>query len=164
MFSTSCARISLPKRETVARAPSTTSIFMRKMKNRITAVEHPKNPQKIFRANASRNVSRTSASVAIPVLLPIHGSHEDFFQRTVSARHGLDLAFFSAQQIDRAIGHLAVGEEECHRPILGADAACLRAQLVNQAIRRMLGFHSIAAAGREVLDLPFERQLASVNN
>src|SRR4029077_1157385 len=107
-----------PKRETVARAPSTTSIFMRKMKNRITAVEHPKNPQKILRAKASRNVSRTSASVTMPVLLPIHGPHEYFLQRALGARHGFDLAFFSAQQIHGVIGHLATGEVEGHRPIL----------------------------------------------
>src|SRR6266851_4579834 len=118
MLVTSCARSSLPKSETVARAPSTTSIFMRKMKNRITAVEQPKNPQKILRANASRKVSRTSASVTIPGLLPIHGPHEYFFQRTLGTRHSFDLALFSAQQIHGVIGHLATGEEECHGSIL----------------------------------------------
>src|ERR1700680_3838274 len=118
MSVTSCDRISLPKSETVASAPSTTSIFIRKTKNRITAVEQPKNPQKILRANASRNVSRTSARVAIPVLLPIHRSHEYFLPRALGARHGFDLAFFGAQQVHRMVGHLAAGEVELHRPIL----------------------------------------------
>src|SRR6266478_9125845 len=89
---TSVARLSLPKSDIVASAPSTTSIFMMKMKNRISAVEQPKNPQKILRAKASRNVSRTSASVTPMVLLFIDRLHEDVFERAAGPRHGLDLA------------------------------------------------------------------------
>src|SRR5438132_2821927 len=107
MLFTSCARISLPKRETVARAPSTTSIFMRKMKNRMMAVEQPKNPQKILRANASRNVSRTSARVTTPELPAIDRPYEYFFERALGPGHGFDLALFGAQQVDGAIRALA---------------------------------------------------------
>jgi hypothetical protein len=55
----------LPKSVTVAMAPSTRSIFMRNRKNRMVAVESPNKPQKILRAEASRNVSQISARVAV---------------------------------------------------------------------------------------------------
>src|SRR6266516_4069011 len=87
---TSVARLSLPKSDMVASAPSTTSIFMRKMKNRITAVEQPKNPQKILRAKASRNVSRTRAAVAKKFLSLIDRLHEHVFKSADGARHRLD--------------------------------------------------------------------------
>src|SRR5690348_3555334 len=98
---TSWPRLVLPKSEMVAMAPWTTSTFRMKRKNRISAVEQPKNPQKILRAKASRNVSRTSAAVTLAVittsrefstaLLLIDSFHEDVFQSAGRARHGLDL-------------------------------------------------------------------------
>src|SRR5207247_3096446 len=109
---TSVARLSLPNSEMVARAPSTTSIFIRKMKNRMMAVAQPKKPQKILRAKASRKVSRTRAAVAIAVaeLLAIDSPDEDFFQGAPGARHGFDLALFGAEQIDGAVGGFAARE------------------------------------------------------
>src|ERR1700730_6991244 len=101
---TSSARLSLPKSEMVASAPSTTSIFIRKMKNRMTAVEQPKKPQKILRANASRHISRTRARVVRPELLAIDGLEEVLLQGALRARHGFDLALLGAQQIHSAVG------------------------------------------------------------
>src|SRR5579862_3742563 len=112
-------------------APSTTSIFIRKRKNRITAVEQPKNPQKILRANASRNVSRTSAAVAIAELLAIHSPHEYFLERAPGARHGFDLAFLGAQQIYRAIGRFAARKKKFHRSVFRDHSARLSPQLVD---------------------------------
>ena len=77
---TSSEWAALPNRDTVAIAPCTTSIRMMKMKNRISAVEQPKNPQKILRAKASRNVSRTSARVTPMVLMFMDRLHKNVFE------------------------------------------------------------------------------------
>src|SRR5215510_10169629 len=150
---TSIARLSLPNSEMVASAPSTTSIRIRKMKNRITAVEQPKNPQKILRAKASRNVSRTSARVAVPrmargvsKLVAIDGPYEHFLQRAPGARDGFDLAFFRAQQIHGPVRALPVFKMEFHVPVLRSEGGGCLPQLVHQPVRRPFRFHTIAAA------------------
>ena len=115
------ARLSLPNSDIVASAPSTTSIFIRKMKNRMTAVEQPKKPQKILRAKASRNVSRTRARVAIPELLAIDSLDKDFLQGAPGARHSFDLALLGAQQIDGAVGDFPAVEMEFDMSILRGE-------------------------------------------
>src|SRR5438874_9516928 len=96
----------------VATAPSTTSMRMMKMKNRISAVEQPIKPQKILRASASRNVSRTKAAVAMADLLGIDSPHENIFQRAVGARDAFDLALLGAQRINCPVRILAAGKLE----------------------------------------------------
>src|SRR5580700_3204016 len=104
---------------TVAMAPWTTSMRMMNSRNSRSAVQQPKKPQKMRRAKASRNVSRTSASVALIevafILVPssllslrdhllwFHGLHENFFQCASRPSQGFDLAAVRAQQIDRLI-------------------------------------------------------------
>src|SRR5215510_8459645 len=128
---TSIARLSLPNSEMVASAPSTTSIRIRKMKNRMTAVEQPKNPQKILRAKASRKVSRTRARVAIPVLVAIDSPDKHFFQSTLGPGHGLDLAFFGAQQIHGSVGAFPALKMEFHVPVLRGEGSRCKAQLLH---------------------------------
>src|SRR5438046_2497943 len=105
----------------VASAPSTTSIFIRKMKNRMMQVAHPKKPQKILRAKASRKVSRTRAAVAVVELLAIDGPDENFLQRAAGARQRFDLTFFRAQQVDGAVGRFAIGEVHLDLPVFGGE-------------------------------------------
>src|SRR5579862_5228659 len=71
IFSTDWAGPLRPKNEAVAKAPSTTSMRMMKMKKRMRAVEQAKKAQKILRAKASRKVSRTRASDAMLLFAPI---------------------------------------------------------------------------------------------
>src|ERR1051326_1229026 len=98
------------------------------MKNRISAVEQPKNPQKILRAKASRKVSRTSASVTAMVLLFMNGLHENVFQRAAGPCHRFDLAMLGAQQIDGLVGLIAAAEEKFDVAVALRHRHGLRAQ------------------------------------
>src|SRR5258705_209948 len=77
----------------VATAPCTTSIRTINRKNRISAVEQPKKPQIILRAEASRNVSTTRPDVCSATrLFSTDGPHKHSFQRVpnLTPAHGID--------------------------------------------------------------------------
>src|SRR5437773_10572261 len=85
---------------------------MMKMKNRISAVEQAKNPQKILRAKASRKVSRTSATVTAMVLLFMNRLHENVFERTAGAGHGFNLTMPGAQPTESMGRFIAAAEQK----------------------------------------------------
>src|SRR5579872_1979635 len=140
------------------------SIFKMKTKNRISAVEQPKNPQKIFRAKASRKVSRTSAPVTSSDRLFIDGPHENIFERTGGACYGFNFAVFRAQLIDGLIGGLAASEKEFDVAVTRGDGHGLLAQLLLQPLGHMFRFDAVAAASGEIFDLAFERYPAAMND
>src|SRR5438105_10212636 len=164
MRCTSSPRLVLPNSEIVATAPWTTSIFMMKMKNRMSAVEQAKNPQKILRAKASRNVSSTSATVMSSDLLLIDGPHENLFEGARRARHGLYGAMLGAQPVHRLVRLVSAGEEKLDITVALGHGPGLRAQLTFQQLRHLFGFYAIAAAGRQVLHFSLERHPAAVND
>src|SRR5258708_6681627 len=124
---TSSEWAALPNSETVAIAPCTTSIRRMKMKNRISAVEQPKNPQKILRAKASRKVSRTRAAVTAMVLLFMNRFHENIFESAAGAGHGFDLTVLGAQQVDGQVGFVAAAEEKFDISVALSYRNCLGA-------------------------------------
>src|SRR5437016_837815 len=154
----------LPNSETVAIAPCTTSIRMMKMKNRISAVEQPKNPQKILRAKASRKVSRTSARVTAMVLLFMNRLHENVFERTAGAGHGFDLTMLGAHQIDSLVGFIAAAEQKFDIAVALGHGHGFSAQFLFDALGHMLRFHAVAAARSQSFDLAFERDSAAMND
>src|SRR2546430_652264 len=137
---------------------------MMKMKNRISAVEQAKNPQKILRAKASRKVSRTSARVTAMVLLFMNRFHENLFERAAGASHGLDLAMLGAQEVDGQVGFVAAAEQKFDIAVALGHRHGLGAQFLFDALRHMLRFHAVAAAGGQVFDLAFERDSAAMND
>src|SRR5260370_19260807 len=81
-----------PNRLMVAVAPSTMSMRSRNRKNRIIAVDSAKSPQKILRANASRNVSRINAMVIVRLALTIDGPDKHVFEGAGGWRQRFHLA------------------------------------------------------------------------
>src|SRR5579864_774901 len=154
----------LPNSEMVAMAPWTTSTFMMNMKNRISAVEHPKNAQKIFRAKASRNVSRTSAAVTSSDLILIHRPHENILQRAASSRQFFNLAVLSAQQIDRLVGLFAASEKKFDAAVALGDGFGSGSQFLIDALGHVVDGHAVAAAGGEIFHLSLERYFSTMND
>src|SRR5579872_4799714 len=129
-FCISWARLVLPNKDMVARAPWTTSTRRMKRKNRINNVEQARNPQKILREKASRKVSFTKATVTLQDLLFMNHLHEDLFERARCACDSFDLAMFGAQQIDGLVGFFAIGENKLDVSVALGDGAGPSAQRV----------------------------------
>src|ERR1051325_10519532 len=155
ILSTLCEGPLRPKMEAVASAPSTTSTRMMKMKKRISAVEHPKNAQKIFRAKASRKVSRISDSVAILLFACIgrlrnlrgfHSLHEDVFEGACGARKILNDTLSGAQKIDGGIGPFPRGEGQVQAAVTTGGSPSTCSQLDLQFLRNILRFDPVAAS------------------
>src|SRR5215813_9547680 len=136
---------------------------MMKMKNRISAVEQPKNPQKILRAKASRNVSRTSASVTAMALLFMNRLHENIFEGAARARHRFDRAMFGAQEVDGKVCLIAAREKKLDIAVALGNRHGLGAQVLFQPLGHVLGLLAVAAAGRQVFDLALERAPSAIN-
>src|SRR5258708_2003928 len=115
-----------PKRVTVAVAPSTMSIRMRKRKKMIMAVDRANRPQKILRARASRKVSRIRARVTARVTprgggSGMNGPDEYVFEGAGGGREGFHLAAFGAQQVERGISIGAGSELEVDQAVARRD-------------------------------------------
>src|SRR5271165_99193 len=108
-----------PKIEMVASAPSTTSTRRMKIRNSSRAVQHPKKPQKMRRAKASRNVSWIKARVAFiaPGSSRLHGPDENVLEGAARAPERFDFALVGAQQIDRLVGFFPRREQQLQRTI-----------------------------------------------
>src|SRR5579862_1257634 len=169
--STSCARLlpPPPNNDTVATPPSTMSIFRMKRKNRIMTTERPKRPQKIFRASASRKVSRISAPVALNESFMTSSLHhfgtfnrpnKNFFERTGGGNQRLNIAALGTHQVDGFVHLFAGSELKVDHPVPGRRRRGLGAQLIQKDLGRLAGEgQSIAFSGPQVVQIAAERHL-----
>src|SRR5579863_6794691 len=157
---------------TVAMAPCTTSMRMMNIRKSRSALQQPKNPQKMRRAKASRKVSLTRARVVFIDVAPpapryslwLHGLHKYILESAPRTAQRFNLASIRAQQIDCMIGLPARCEQQLQRAVVRSEGTGAGAQFGFERLGHMYSFDAVTAAAGERLDGSAEREFALLDD